>query len=129
MIVRFAADLVMVAHFAFIVFVALGGFLVLKWWRLAIFHIPCVFWGVMIEFRGWICPLTPLENYLRKSAGGTGYHGGFIDHYIMPIVYPEGLTRQMQVYLGIVVLALNLSVYGVLLITRAARRRRGLSRA
>ena len=100
MLAKVSADLLVAVHFAFIVFVVLGGFLVLKWGKVAILHIPCVLWGGLVEFSGWICPLTPVERYLREVAGGTAYSGGFIDHYIMPLVYPTGLTREMQISLG-----------------------------
>jgi hypothetical protein len=89
----------------------LGGLLVLwKSW-LAWFHIPAVLWGASIEFMGWICPLTPLENILRARSGETGYATGFIEHYILPILYPEALTRKMQIGFGIIVLGVNIAVY------------------
>ena len=116
------ADLLVVFHFAFIVFVVLGGFLVLKWRRIAILHIPCVMWGALIELKGWICPLTPIENHFREAAGAAGYTGGFIDHYVMPLVYPEGLTREMQIAFGIVVISVNLFVYGLVLVNRSKRK-------
>jgi hypothetical protein len=120
---KLAADLLVALHFAFILFVILGGLLVLKWRKAAFLHIPCAIWGVMIEAGGWICPLTPLENRFREAAGGIGYQGGFIDQYIMPLVYPEGLTRQMQLSLAVMVLALNLCVYGLVLVRRAKRKK------
>jgi len=115
MLAKVSADLLVAVHFAFIVFVVLGGFLVLKWKKVAILHIPCVLWGVLIEFSGWICPLTPLERYFREAAGGKAYSGGFIDHYIMPLIYPTGLTRGMQISLGISVVVVNLLVYGLVI--------------
>jgi hypothetical protein len=99
-------------HAGFLAFVVLGGFLVLRRPRLAWLHVPAVLWGAAIEFTGWICPLTPLENRLRARAGAGSYEGGFIEHYILPVVYPEGLTREMQIGFGIGVLALNLALYG-----------------
>lgn len=111
MIEKIAADFIVLFHFTFILFVIIGGFLVLKWRWIIWFHIPCVVWGVLIEFYGWICPLTPWENYLRISAGGSGYSGGFIEHYILPIIYPSVLTRELQVIFGIAVLIINLIVY------------------
>jgi hypothetical protein len=122
MAAHIAADAVVVIHFAFIAFVLIGGFLAWKWLRIAAVHVPCAAWGVMIEFRGWICPLTPLENALRQAAGDPGYSGGFIDRYIASLIYPEGLTPRMQVYLGIAVLALNLCAYSVLLTLRMKKR-------
>ena len=121
MIAKLTADLIVLVHFAFIAFVVLGGFLVVKWRPVAFLHIPCVLWGALIEFCGWICPLTPLELHLREVGGGQGYSGGFIDHYVMPLVYPEGLTRGTQIWLGITVLAVNLCAYGLVLFIRAKR--------
>jgi hypothetical protein len=107
----FLADLVVLLHFGFVLFVMLGGLLV--FWRswIAWCHIPAVLWGAGIEFLGWICPLTPLENMLRTRGGDTGYASGFIEHYIMPILYPAALTRKMQIGFGIIVLGVNIAVY------------------
>ncbi|HET9265871.1 MAG TPA: DUF2784 domain-containing protein [Vicinamibacterales bacterium] len=105
------ADALLVAHLAFVLFVTLGGLLVLKWRRLAWLHIPAAAWGATIEFAGWICPLTPLENDLRARAGQSGYEGDFIARYLMPVVYPDGLTRQDQLLLGSAALAINLAIY------------------
>ncbi len=105
-------------HLAFILFVVAGGLLVLRWPKLAWVHVPAVVWGALIELAGWICPLTPLENSLRGAGGGAAYAGGFIDRYIMPIVYPAGLTRGMQLALGVAVIAVNLLIYGRLVIRR-----------
>jgi hypothetical protein len=110
-----AADVVVLLHFGFILFVAAGGLIVLRWPRLAWVHLPAVVWGSLVELTGWICPLTPLENRLRMAAGDSAYGGGFIDRYIMPIVYPPGLTRGMQLVLGIAVVVFNLVVYSILL--------------
>jgi hypothetical protein len=118
-----AADIVVLVHLAFILFVAAGGLLVLRWPRLAWAHVPAVVWGAMVELADWICPLTPLENRLRATAGEAAFAGGFIDQYIMPIVYPAGLTRGMQLTLGAAVIAVNLVVYGSLVF----RRNRGVS--
>ncbi len=101
------ADLVVAVHFLFVLFVVLGGLLVLRWPRVAYLHIPAAIWGAAIEFGGWICPLTPLENWLRRQAGSSGYSGGFIEHYILPILYPSTLTRTNQLVLGALVLILN----------------------
>ena len=114
MIYRALADLVLVVHLAFVLFVVLGGLLVLRWPRTAWFHIPAAIWGVLIEFTGWICPLTPLENSLRTRGGEAGYNGGFIEHYIQPLLYPAGLTRSTQVVLGSLALALNLTAYAIM---------------
>lgn len=114
-----AADLVTIVHLGFIVFVVLGGFLTKRWPRIAYPHIASVGWGALIEFAGWICPLTPLENYLRIRAGGQGYQGSFTEHYIVPLIYPEALTRRDQILLGFGVLVVNVFAYGW-----AARKRR-----
>jgi hypothetical protein len=108
---RLLADFTVLAHALFLAFVVLGGLLVVRWRWVAWFHVPVVLWGAMIEFTGWICPLTPLENRFRARAGVEAYEGGFIDHYIMPVVYPAGLTREIQIAFGIGVLLLNLALY------------------
>jgi len=117
------ADLVVVVHAAFVAFVVFGGFIVLRRPRVAWFHVPAAAWGVLIEFTGGVCPLTPLENSLRLRGGETGYSGGFIDNYLIPLLYPAGLTRNTQLALGALALALNVAVYAVFL----ARRRRRLT--
>jgi hypothetical protein len=108
-----SADLVVGAHFAFVLFVLFGGLLVLRWPRVAYLHLPAAAWGALIEFGGWVCPLTPLEQSLRRSAGGEGYSGGFIEHYILPLLYPSGLTRNAQILLGFFVIAVNAAIYAV----------------
>ena len=117
------ADLVVVVHAAFVAFVVFGGLIVLRHPRVAWFHVPAAAWGVLIEFTGGVCPLTPLENSLRLRGGETGYSGGFIDNYLIPLLYPAGLTRNTQLALGALALALNVAVYAVFL----ARRRRRLT--
>ena len=124
MIYRALADLILALHLVFVLFVVLGGLLVLRWPRTAWLHIPAAVWGVLIEYTGWICPLTPLENSFRTRGGEAGYSGGFIEHYIQPVLYPAGLTRGTQIVLGSFVLLLNLSAYGILL-ARARMVRRG----
>jgi hypothetical protein len=111
---RLLADLVVLLHLSFVLFVVFGGFLVLHWRRLAWLHIPAALWGAAIEFGGWICPLTPLENWLRIQGGESGYSGGFVDHYLLPTLYPAGLTREIQIVLGLLVIVINLAVYGYL---------------
>lgn len=118
MSLRLAADAVALLHLAFVLFVAFGGLLVWRWPRLVWLHLPAVGWGALVEFTGWICPLTPLENHLRRVVGEAGYAGGFIDHYLWPLLYPAGLTREGQWALGAGVLILNGAVYGVLLARR-----------
>jgi len=117
------ADLVLVVHLAFVAFVALGGFLVWRWRRLGWLHVPVALWGAVIAVTGFTCPLTPLENRLRRLGGQTGYEGGFIEHYITAALYPAGLTRGAQIMLGAAVLALNLVVYWrAYLLSRRERR-------
>lgn len=111
------ADLLVFIHFGFILFVIFGGFLALKWRKLIWFHLPAAIWGVLIEFSGWICPLTHFENRLRSVSGG-GYASSFIDHYLIPMMYPSALTREIQIGLGIIVILLNLLVYRKLFFKR-----------
>jgi hypothetical protein len=125
MIHRFLADSIVVLHFLFIVFVVLGGGLVLRWPRLALLHLPAAGWGAVVELSGWICPLTPLENHLRQAAGEVGYPGSFIDHYLLPIIYPAGLTRDIQYGLAAVVIGVNLAVYGYVVRRRRWQRATG----
>jgi hypothetical protein len=109
------ATLVVTLHLTFVVFVVLGGLLVLRWPWLAYAHLPAALWGAWIEFAGWVCPLTPLEQSLRLKAGEQGYSGSFIEHYLLPLLYPSALTRTIQVALGAIVIAVNLCIYGYLL--------------
>lgn len=109
---RLLADLVLLLHAAFVAFVMFGGLLVLRWPRAAWLHLPLVAWGAGIEFLGGICPLTPLENHWRLLAGEQGYTGGFVEHYVVAALYPDGLTRSVQVALGLLVLAVNAAIYG-----------------
>ena len=113
------ADLVVLVHFGFILFVLFGGLLSFQWRWMPWLHIPAALWGALVEFNGWICPLTPLENRLRQSAEESGYDGGFVERYLLPVMYPEGLTQSIQILLGVIVVVLNLIVY--LLIWRRAR--------
>ena len=111
-----AADIVAVFHLAFVVFVILGGLgglwrAKLLWW-----HFPALLWGVFIEFSGWICPLTPLENHLRLKGGGAGYASGFIDHLVGSVLYPTGLTRSIQLLIGLALLTFNALIYGVVIL-------------
>ena len=126
MIYLVLADLVLILHFLFILFVMLGAVLVFRWKRVAWIHVPCALWGAWIEFQGWICPLTPVENHFRRLGGEAGYSGGFIEQYLVPLIYPSGLTRGTQIQLGVVVVAINVAVYG-LIVWR--RRRAALDRA
>ncbi|MGB7930859.1 MAG: DUF2784 domain-containing protein [Gammaproteobacteria bacterium] len=112
------ANLVLVLHAAFVVFVLFGGLLSLRWRRLPWLHLPSVLWVILIELNGWICPLTPLENRLRDAAGAHGYSGGFIEHYLLPLVYPPGLTPGLQALFAAIVASVNIAVYGLLWRTR-----------
>jgi hypothetical protein len=119
------ADLVVIVHLTFILFVVGGGLLAFRWRRAVWLHLPAAGWGVLIEIAGWICPMTPLENRLRLKAGELGYDGSFVEHHILPLVYPEELTRNGQLVLAGLVLVVNAFVYAALL----GRRRRTSSRA
>jgi hypothetical protein len=116
-----AAQLVLILHLGFVCFVVLGGFLVRRWWWMLFVHIPAALWGALIEFQGWICPLTPLEHWFLEAAGKAGYAGGFIDHYFLPVLYPSALTRDIQLLLGIFVIVINLVAYGWLLVRHRTR--------
>ena len=109
---RLGADLVVGAHLAFLVFVVGGGLLVWRWPRAAALHLPAAIWGALLSFFNWGCPLTPLENWLRMRSGGAGYETSFIERYLTPLVYPEGLTPDLQVFLGLLVVVANLAAYG-----------------
>jgi len=112
------ADAVVYVHLAFILFVVLGGILVIFRPKVLWLHIPCVIWGMVIELAGFICPLTPLENYLRVQARQTPYSGDFVIHYIEPVIYPAGLTRELQIVLGLMVVMVNAFVYGFLFLRK-----------
>jgi hypothetical protein len=116
----FLADLTVVVHLAFVLFVVFGGFLVARWRQVAWLHVPAAIWGAWIEFAGWVCPLTPLENWLRQQEGESVYTTGFVEHYLVPILYPASLPRHVQWLLGILVIAMNLVIY-VMVVRRRAR--------
>jgi uncharacterized protein DUF2784 len=116
-----AAGAVAIFHIGFVVFVALGGLLVWRWRRIAWLHLPCTVWGVLVQLKPFVCPLTPLEKHLRALGGLAPYRGGFIAHYIYPVLYPAGMTRGVQIALGLAVMVLNLAVYGGLILTRRSR--------
>jgi hypothetical protein len=120
---RLLADAVLLTHAAFVAFVMLGGLLALRRPKFAWVHLPVVAWGAGIEFTGGICPLTPLENHLRTLAHQQGYAGGFVEHYVFGLLYPEGLTRNLQLGLGLLVIVANVIVYGWIW-----RRHRGAAR-
>lgn len=122
MLYRALADFVVLAHLAFILFVLLGGLLALRWRRTPWIHLPAVAWGAAVELFGWFCPLTPLENRLRQASGSAGYAGGFVERYLVPIVYPEDLTREVQLALACLVVLVNAVVYLTVWRVRRARR-------
>lgn len=113
MIYRWLADLTVLVHGAFVAFVVLGGFLTIRWRRLVWLHVPAAIWGVLIEIGGWICPLTPLENALRRRAGDAGYPGGFVEHYIVHALYPSGLTPAVRWILAAFALGVNVLAYAL----------------
>jgi hypothetical protein len=123
MLYSVAADAIVILHLAFIVFVMLGGLLLLLWPRLVYLHLPAVIWGTLVELQGWMCPLTPLEQHLRKLAGEAGYSGGFVEHYLLPLIYPAGLTRDLQTVLALCVITVNLVIYTVVVVKYRRKRR------
>ena len=111
MLYRVLADLVVVAHLMFILYALFGGLFGLwRKWSLVV-HLPTAVWIAVIEVQGWICPLTPLENTLRSAGGAAGYEAGFVAHYLLPVIYPPGLTRTTQLMLGSVAIVVNVAVY------------------
>lgn len=120
---RLAADAIVALHLAFVAFACLGGVLAWRDLRLGVLHIPAAAWAVFVEWSGRVCPLTPLENALRARAGEAGYAGGFVEHYLLPILYPAGLTRDVQVALGAFVVALNAAIYAIAFARHRARTR------
>ena len=108
---RILADCVVVVHLGFVLFVMLGGILVLRWRSVMWLHLPAAVWGVLLELAGWTCPLTPLENWLQDMGEEAGYRTDFVEYYLLSILYPEGLTRNLQMVLGFAALAMNLPVY------------------
>ncbi len=105
------ANFVLVVHFAFIIFVVAGGFLALRWRWAPLMHFPAVAWGVFVELSGRVCPLTPLENAFRCAAGASGYSGGFLEQYLVPLIYPADLSRSLQVLLAALAVVANTLVY------------------
>ncbi|GAB3685000.1 DUF2784 domain-containing protein [Salinisphaera aquimarina] len=124
MLYALIADAVLTAHLLFILLVGLGGVLAFFWPRLVFVHIPAVCWGAYVSLSGRICPLTPLEQQLRVAAGQQGYADGFIDHYLVALIYPAGLTRSIQIAIGVAVIGVNVVLYGLLLYRWVCTRRR-----
>ncbi len=123
MLYRIAADGILALHLAFVLFALLGGLLVLRSPGLAWLHLPAVAWAAFVEITGRLCPLTPLEVALRQAAGDAGYAGDFLEHYLVAVIYPEGLTHNVQIILGATVLVVNVAIYAAVL--RRSRLRRG----
>jgi hypothetical protein len=117
---RLLADTVLVLHFAFVAFALLGGLLVLRQPRIAWLHLPVLAWGLAVQWADWICPLTPLENHFRMLGGEAGYEGGFIEHYLMQLLYPDNLTLELRYMLGAVLLIINAVVYARLIFRKRA---------
>ena len=115
MFYRLAADAVVLLHFGYAIFVVAGGLLVFRWRWIALLHLPAVIWGVLLEFFGWMCPLTPLELRLRAAGGQTAYSGGFVEHYIQPVLYFVDSDVIVQFAIGSFVILVNLAIYGLLL--------------
>ena len=116
------ADLIVLVHVAFVVFAVLGGLLAARWHRLVWIHLLAVIWAALVEVSGWVCPLTPLENWLRRKGGQDGYPSDFITYYLLPILYPEGLTREVQITLGVIVVLTNSAIYGWILRSKSRTR-------
>ena len=108
------SNLIVIIHFLFILFVLFGALFVLRWPRMIWLHIPAVVWGVLVEFMGWYCPLTPWENDLRRLAGEAIYETDFVAEYLMPLIYPAQLTHQLQILFGVLVILINLTIYAVI---------------
>lgn len=121
MLFRLLADATVVLHLAFVVFVLIGGVLAMRWPYWAWAHVPAAIWGTWIEFAGWVCPLTPLENWLRQHGGGPAYTVSFVEYYLVPVLYPSALSRELQWVLGGVVLLVNAVVYATVLRRRGRR--------
>lgn len=124
MIATLMVNAVLIVHAAFILFVVAGGLLALRWPRLALLHLPALAWGASVEWMGWICPLTPLENRFRSLAGKSTYEDGFLAHYLYSAIYPVGLTPEVQRLLGAGVIILNVVIYAAVLYVRDRRRRK-----
>ena len=121
MLYRLLADTLVVVHLFFILFVLLGGGFALRWPRLAWIHLPAVFWAALVEAADWVCPLTPLENRWRRWGGEAGYESGFVENYLLPVIYPAHLTRGTQLGLAMLIVIINVVVYARLLLSRRQR--------
>ena len=119
MLPRLATDVTLVLHFAFIAFALFGALLSIRWGWMPLLQLPAAAWGIYVELTGRLCPLTDLENHFRALAGQRGYSDSFVERYLLNIIYPEGLTREVQILLATVVIAANVAVYGFVLIRRS----------
>jgi hypothetical protein len=115
MFYQFLADIVLLLHLGFVFFVLFGGLFLFWNAKIAWIHVPTVLWASLLELFGWVCPLTPFENWLRQLGGEFGYKTSFIQHYILPVLYPSILTRELQLFLGILVIIINVLIYGSVL--------------
>jgi hypothetical protein len=113
MVDRLLADAVVLLHLLFIAFAICGGVLVLRWRRVMWVHLPAVAWATLVEVMNWPCPLTPLENHFRRRGGDAGYAGGFVEHYVWPVIYPDGLTDRTQFFIGSFVFVVNAAAYAL----------------
>lgn len=118
MFYNICANMILIVHFAFICFVLFGAFMILKWPWVIYLHFPAFIWGILIEAYGWICPLAPIEQWLRILAGESGFQTGFIEHYLLPIIYPSGLTRSIQIGFAVLVGLINVLIYAWLFFRR-----------
>lgn len=128
MLYQLLADALVFIHVGFIAFVVLGGFLAWRWRRVAWIHAPAALYGAAISLVGWVCPLTPLENRFRRLAGQAQYEGGFVEHYILPVLYPADLSFDLRIALGFVVLIVNATAYSVYFWRPNTKPRQGSSR-
>jgi hypothetical protein len=118
MIYRLLADFVLIAHVAFVLFSVLGGLLILRYRKVLWWHLTALCWGVVVQWANWVCPLTPLENHLRRLVGEAGYSGGFIEHFVLKVLYPDNLTLELRYVLGAILLSINVAVYSYVLLSR-----------
>ena len=122
MLYGFLAAAVAIMHFAFVVFAMFGGILTLRYPKMLWLHLPALLWGVAVQWADWICPLTPLENYFRLRSGGAGFEGGFVEHWVSKILYPQDLTLELRYVLGLVLILLNAAVYAYVFLMRGKGR-------
>jgi hypothetical protein len=127
MLYRLLADAVLIAHLAFVIFVLFGGVLVSRYPHLLRIHLPALLWGIVVQWANWVCPLTPLENRLRQLGGEEGYSGGFVEHIVSKVLYPEHLPLELRYFLGLALIGVNTAIYGYVLFCK--RQHKHISRA